>query len=132
MQIVCPACAAAYEVPMTLLKPGKAVRCARCAGEWVPSPAAASDVSMDALPQAAFAAAPASEFVPEGARPSRRPPIARPLPPRRNMALRVAWAASVVAVLLLGWGAYAERTMIMQAWPPSIRLYAALGLAAGN
>jgi hypothetical protein len=46
------------------------------------------------------------------------------------MALRIAWAASVVIVLLLGWGAYAERTMIMQIWPPSIRLYAALGLAA--
>jgi hypothetical protein len=35
-----------------------------------------------------------------------------------------------MAVLLLGWGAYAERSAIMRAWPPSIRLYAALGLAA--
>ena len=129
MQIVCPACAAAYEVPMTLLKPGKAVRCARCAGEWVPSPAV-SDVSTDTLAQAASATAPASEFVPEVNRSPRRPPTPRPLPARRNMALRIAWAASVVIVLLLGWGAYAERTMIMQTWPPSIRLYAALGLAA--
>jgi predicted Zn finger-like uncharacterized protein len=131
MQIVCPACAAAYEVPMTLLRPGKAVRCARCAGEWVPSPAA-SDGPMDALAQTASAAAPASEFVPEVNRPSRRPPTPRPLPARPNVALRIAWAASVVVVLLLGWAAYAERTVIMQAWPPSIRLYAALGLAAGH
>jgi predicted Zn finger-like uncharacterized protein len=131
MQIVCPACAAAYEVPMTLLKPGKAVRCARCAGEWVPS-AAASDVSMDALAQTASAATPASEFVSEVNRSPRRPPTPRPLPARRNMALRIAWAASVVVVLLLAWGAYAERTVIMQAWPPSIRLYAALGLTAGH
>jgi len=128
MQIICPTCAATYEVPMTLLKPGKAVRCARCAGEWVPS-SAASDVLMDAQAQAASAA---PEFVPEVNRPSRRPPPPRPLPARPNMALRVAWAASVVVVLLLGWGAYAERTMIMQAWPPSIRLYAALGLATGH
>jgi predicted Zn finger-like uncharacterized protein len=131
MQIICPACAAAYEVPMTLLKPGKAVRCARCAGQWVPSPAA-SDVLTDALPQAAPAAAPAAEFVPEAIRQPRRPPAPRPLPARRNMALRIAWAASVVVVLLLGWGAYAERTVIMQAWPPSIRLYTALGLTAGH
>jgi hypothetical protein len=51
---------------------------------------------------------------------------------RPNTTLRVAWAASVVIVLLLGWGAVAERTMIMQIWPPSIRLFAALGLTAGN
>jgi predicted Zn finger-like uncharacterized protein len=131
MQIVCPACAAAYEVPMTLLKPGKAVRCARCAGEWVPSPAT-PDVSMDAPAQAASASVPAPEFVPEAARPSRRPPTPGPLPTRPNRALRIAWAASVVVVLLLGWVAYAERTMIMQTWPPSIRLYAALGLTAGH
>jgi predicted Zn finger-like uncharacterized protein len=131
MQIICPACAATYEVPMTLLKPGKAVRCARCAGEWVPSPAA-PEVPMDVQPQAAPAAAPAPEFVAEVIRPPRRPPMPRPLPPRPNMAPRIAWAASVAVVLLLGWGAYAERTMIMQIWPPSIRLYAALGLTAGH
>ena len=131
MQIVCPACAAAYEVPMTLLKPGKAVRCARCAGEWVPS-LAASDAPMDAQAPAASVAAPASEFVPEVNRSSRRPPTPRPFPARPNMALRIAWAASVVVVLLLGWGAYAERAVIMQTWPPSIRLYAALGLAEGH
>ena len=131
MQIVCPTCAAAYEVPMTLLKPGKAVRCARCAGEWVPS-LAASDAPMEAQAQAASVAAPASEFVPEVNRPSRRPPTPRPFPARPNMALRIAWAASVVVVLLLGWGAYAERTTIMQIWPPSIRLYAAFGLTGGH
>jgi predicted Zn finger-like uncharacterized protein len=131
MQIVCPTCAAAYEVPMTLLKPGKAVRCARCAGEWVPS-LPASDAPMDAQAQAASVAAPASEFVPEVNRSSRRPPTPRPFPARPNMALRIAWAASVVVVLLLGWGAYAERAVIMQTWPPSIRLYAALGLAEGH
>jgi len=135
MQIICPACAASYEVPMTLLKPGKAVRCARCAREWVPSPVV-PEVVMGAQPQAAPAAATAAASAPELAsevmRPLRRPPMARPLPARPNVALRAAWVASVVVVLLLGWGAYAERTMIMQIWPPSVRLYAALGLSAGH
>jgi hypothetical protein len=48
------------------------------------------------------------------------------------MTLRVAWVTSVVILLVLGWGAYAERTTIMQIWPPSIRLYAALGLTDGH
>ncbi len=120
---------------MTLLKPGQAVRCARCAREWVPSPAVpegAMGAEPQTVPAAATAAAPVPEVAPEVMRPLRRPPMARPLPPRPNVALRGAWVVSVVAVLLLGWGAYAERTMIMQIWPPSIRLYAALGLTAGH
>jgi hypothetical protein len=59
-----------------------------------------------------------------------RPATLRPAAPRRNVALPLAWAATISAILLLGWGAYAERSAIMQAWPPSIRLYAALGLSA--
>jgi hypothetical protein len=54
-----------------------------------------------------------------------RPPEARP-----NVALRVLWTASVVAILVLGWAAYAGRATIMHAWPSSARLYAALGLSA--
>ena len=51
---------------------------------------------------------------------------------RPNVALRIAWAASIVAVLVLGWGAYAWRAAIMEAWPASIRLYAALGLTGDH
>jgi predicted Zn finger-like uncharacterized protein len=119
MQIVCPACTAAYEVPLTLLKPGKAVRCARCAHEWVPSSA------MLEAPTGALA-----EAGPIGM--AEEPEIFLPMDPppraRGNTALRLAWAGSIVVLALLGWAAYAERTPIMQAWPPSIRLYAALGL----
>lgn len=77
MKIVCPACAAAYEVPMTLLKPGKAVRCARCAGEWVPPPPA-PEKPMEATPEEIPAAAPPPEWNPRRrgrrtARPWRNP-----------------------------------------------------------
>ena len=133
MQIVCPACDAAYEVPMTLLKPGQAVRCARCAREWVPSPTSPEQPS-DLQPEPASADASAPELSPEAVRRTRRAPrrspMAQPVAPRPSVMLRLAWAASIIAALLLLWGAYAQRTTIMQLWPPSIRLYAALGLAA--
>jgi len=138
MRIVCPACTAAYEVPPTLLKPGQVVRCARCAREWVPSPAALEaqmEASAEANPTVAPVAEPAAEPTTRGTpdfdvsairRTLSAPPPERP----RSVAPRLAWAASIVAVLLLGWGAYAGRSAIMHAWPPSIRLYAALGLTA--
>ena len=122
MQIVCPACNAAYEVPQTLLKPGKAVRCARCKGQWVPS--------IDA-PEASMADTMDTYLPPDEAPMAGTDVVwpARESPLRPSNALRVAWAASVVAVLLLATGAVAGRAGIMHAWPPSIRLYAALGLA---
>jgi predicted Zn finger-like uncharacterized protein len=124
MQIVCPACSAAYEVPMTLLRPGQMVRCARCAREWVPSPDAPGEPTV--APMTAAAAAP--DWESDGIPPAPWPPQARAPMARPNVALRLAWAASVVAILALGWGAYAGRTTIMQVWPASVRLYAALGL----
>jgi hypothetical protein len=42
--------------------------------------------------------------------------------------LRLAWAASVLILVLLAWAAYGWRAEIMHAWPASERLYAALGL----
>jgi predicted Zn finger-like uncharacterized protein len=39
MKIVCPSCAAAYEVPESVVASKRAVRCARCGGDWVPGAA---------------------------------------------------------------------------------------------
>jgi len=116
---------------MTLLKPGQAVRCARCAREWVPAPAE-PEAPVTAEPESARAALPNSDVSPEVIRPRRPAPVAPPVVSRPNVVLRLAWAVSIFAILLLGWGAYAQRTTIMQIWPPSIRLYIALGLAAGH
>lgn len=67
------------------------------------------------------------------ARPVRRPsPFARLMAqsegPRVGAALWASWVVSILAVLLLCWAAYAWRSDLMAAWPPSQRLYAALGL----
>jgi hypothetical protein len=53
---------------------------------------------------------------------------AHPALPRSSTALRLAWAASIVLLLLFLAAAYAWRGQIVAAWPPSARAYAALGL----
>lgn len=127
MRIVCPACAAAYEVPVERLVPGRAVRCARCGTDWTP---------LAAEPERAPAA---PELQPEPLPPPPEPEPATAIPiaasseaPSRAAgpvsALGVAWAVSILVLLAAAWGAYAERGAVMHAWPPSIRAYAALGL----
>jgi predicted Zn finger-like uncharacterized protein len=137
MRIVCPTCTATYEVPTALLKPGQPVRCARCTKEWVPSEELEDDPP--AAPQV-LAADPAPVVVPAPMGQAERAPTPRPaaskLPgapptPRASM-LRLAWVASFVVLGVLVWGAYSQRVAIMQGWPPSIRVYAALGLAGGK
>jgi|SRR6185437_8973134 len=58
--------------------------------------------------------------------------VAEPSPRREATLLRLAWAASVVVLLLLAWAAYGWRAEIIHAWPASERLYAALGLLPGG
>lgn len=36
MRLECPDCAAAYDVPESLVVPGREVRCVRCGHDWVP------------------------------------------------------------------------------------------------
>ena len=50
-------------------------------------------------------------------------------PPPRGAGLALAWIASAALIVALLAAGYVFRTSIMQAWPPSTRLYAALGLA---
>jgi predicted Zn finger-like uncharacterized protein len=140
MRIACPSCQAEYDVPDTMLAGRRAVRCARCGEEWHPEPAApAATESLPATvpeaeppavePEPAAAAEPAASptlFVPP-----REPRAGRPAPqPRRAGAgVLVGWVATVVILAGLLYTGYAWRDRLMAAWPPSTRLYAALGLA---
>ncbi len=131
MRIVCPICSATYEVPDALLAPGRAVRCTRCSEQWV------------AIPDASAAPAEAGDEPPVAMPPLQRPTAAppprltamdrlasQPAPPQRTgFGLPAAWAASLVVLLLFGWGLVAWRTDLMRAWPPSTWLYDAIGLA---
>ena len=55
--------------------------------------------------------------------------VRRPTARRSGLLPIAAWIASLVLLALLVDAAYIWRAQIMAAWPPSERLYAALGLA---
>ncbi len=159
MHVVCPSCAAAYEVPEALLGHGaRRLRCARCAREWtVEHPAQAPSASAPGQKGGADARPPIDATpLPPGPRP---PPLSptpsasqslSPLPsplrvsPRRDELVRttsryeepeipgrpwLGWVAALLALAVLCLGAYVWRGQIMAWWPQSVRIYAALGLA---
>jgi predicted Zn finger-like uncharacterized protein len=129
MRIVCPICSATYEVRDALLAPGRTVRCARCGEQWAAVPA-----SGPARPEA-FDESP-TRTTPMGL--SGEPPPLTAMDrlashpaalPRTDVRLRAAWAASIAVLLLCGLGVIVWRADLMRAWPPSTRLYDAIGLA---
>ena len=143
MRIACPSCEAEYEVPDGILAAHSKVRCARCGEEWHPVAGTAAP-----LPAALPAALPVEEtdetraMVPvEPAAESVPPTLV--VPPRQpgSSLVRRAGSERATTAVLLGWvltvlvlggalyAGYAWRDRLMTAWPPSTRLYAALGLA---
>jgi predicted Zn finger-like uncharacterized protein len=145
MRIECPHCAAIYDVPEERLEGRKAVRCARCGTEFVPGQEAAMPEEPPWPEPVIETEAPKPELTeePVEAEPQPRAPLSRQgmpsisamqrlaqsaSPPPRSTAPLIAWIASLVFVALLIWAAVNWRADIMQAWPPSTRAYAALGL----
>jgi predicted Zn finger-like uncharacterized protein len=144
MRITCPNCDAAYEVPEALMTgAARPVRCARCATVWRPA-----ETAPPPLPPALAAAPPADvadasiNFAPATAHPGLgpvpRPPLVAEGPPalrrardgRRSagLALFAGWVLSLAFLAALVWSGWHWRAAVMEAWPPSIRLYAAIGL----
>ena len=136
MQIDCPACAAGYEVPDALLAGRRPVRCARCGHQWVPQapppPILLRADGGGTEPERASMDAPARPLVPSA------PRQAGPLAPRvsgsglaaasASRALRLAWAGSLVLVAAALALLLVYHRPIARAWPPSLRVYGALGL----
>ncbi len=124
MRLVCPHCAAAYDVPPALLAGRSAVRCARCGQRWGQQGASLPEEGPARLdagpgelppPKPEDALAPALGPTPAAARP-------------RDLGLRLAWAASALVLTLGAGSAVAWRSDVMHVWPPSERLYSVLGL----
>lgn len=123
MRLTCPSCAATYDVPEALRPARRRIRCSACGMEWVAEP----DAPAEAAPvAAAVVAAPEPPPRPAPAVPPRilLPP---PPPPRRRSGLIAAWIASLVLLAVLAGAAWVERAAVIKAWPPSARVYAALG-----
>jgi len=53
---------------------------------------------------------------------------AHPAKPPSTLGLRVAWVASLLIIVAVLTGAYAWRSHVIAAWPPSERAYTFLGL----
>jgi len=163
MRIVCPSCAAVFDVPKMRLTPGQEVRCARCGTDWTPledpsPPADAAVAEPFQPPEPPHAAVPPELTRPElsgaGAASSmvadravfdepasaqlysglsrlRRSARARfNLVTPAEAAVAAGWAASIALVAGMAWASVAWRGDVMHAWPPSERIYAALGLSA--
>lgn len=155
MQIACPVCSANYEVPDQMLGPGRKVRCAKCGHQWVPGPAPVRNAASPPRPTPAPSpgSPPRANFrerLSELPRVSTQPqplvmepvdrlrstvaeePAYQVTERRSSPAVWIGWVASVIVWGLVIWAAYAYRAEIMAAWPPSQRLYVALGLGPGS
>jgi predicted Zn finger-like uncharacterized protein len=125
MQIVCPACETAYDVPGTALRPGRALRCARCRHQWVPVP------DEPEMPATVEPVEPVPPPAPEYVAPLPIPRASQASVPQASYAVRAEVAAAWFLTALLLAAGIAEsvywRASIVKAWPPSERAYALLG-----
>jgi predicted Zn finger-like uncharacterized protein len=138
MRIVCPSCQAAYEVPDRLISQApRRLCCARCGHEWQPPELVRAEPAAAAIPLPPEPPPrPPEPPVRAAARSTEPPDEPAIMPPRRRVSSvgasnRVAvlgWLMSVLVLAMLGGAAVAWRVDVMVAWPPSQRVYAALGL----
>ena len=119
-----------YDVPDRQMKVGRKGRCAGCQNQWVPVIASLDIAEVEAEEAVPAAAHAAMASLPGMTAMDRL--AAHQVVPKRNMVLLAAWVGSGVGVMLLVFAAYGWRADLMSAWPPSVRLYAALGLVGGH
>ena len=134
MRIVCPSCAARYEIADAMLAKPRTVRCSRCAREWVQDPIPPAEEA-PATQDPPAPPEPAEPIV-EAAQPPPPAPVAiEPLAPpaqihpspnvpkRTDAKVTLAWIVSLLTLAALGFAAYTYRVEIQAAWPPSERLF---------
>jgi predicted Zn finger-like uncharacterized protein len=140
MQITCPSCGTVYSVPDEKLM-GRAVKCARCGTKWSPlpdPPAFGTHSQPTPKPPPEPPPEPVPPRVPlmisDAASPKPEPQwpfvsgtVLPPPPEPRSKGLLMAWVASIALLLAVVAGAYAKRDNVMQAWPPSQRVYGLFG-----
>jgi predicted Zn finger-like uncharacterized protein len=125
MQITCPSCAADYEVPASRLTPRRMVRCARCAGQWVPD-----HPDDDAVPREP------AEHSPSDLRAASLPSMtamdrlaASPAPRPLSAALLGAWVLTVVVLVGALAATVTWRAAVIRTWPASALILEPFGQA---
>ncbi len=141
MRIQCPSCETVYNVPDQTVAAGRKVQCAQCGVKWAPAPPPV----LPPMPRPAPPVMPAPAVPPPlpatPSFPAIDPafvispwPVIEPAPPgswarrQRPWGLIAAWAGSLALVAAIVALAIIERGTVMNAWPPSTRLFAMLGL----
>lgn len=131
MRIACPDCNAVYELPPESVRPGRGVKCARCATVWVPVALEDAEPEIRPLaPEPSPDPAPQPEPPPSPREPTPipEPPPTPEAPQRSVFPVLLAWLLTAVILAALAWAAITQRTAIIQAWPPAERAYRLLHL----
>jgi len=136
MELTCPACAAAYNVPDAMIGEGRQIRCARCGHQWFATPSQGTSESSEAPPAppapppAEPEPAPTTVLAPE---PEPEPEPEAPAepeltsPPPRSIGLWLAWAASLALVVGAAGALWQFQAAVTAVWPPFGRLAAWFG-----
>jgi predicted Zn finger-like uncharacterized protein len=135
MQIICPSCSTAYSVPDEKLV-GRTVKCARCGMKWLPLTELPPESARPPPPPEPpppreplmIAADPPAQAKPEPQWPFAGVTVPAAPEEPRSKGLLMAWVASIAFLLVVAASAYAKRDNVMQAWPPSQRVYGLFGL----
>lgn len=130
MRVSCPACRTEYDVPAEAR--GRKLRCANCGhqfragGDPPRPPPPERPRPAPPPPEAQTPAAPRAEQAPRRAEALAAAPASSG---GSAIAPRLGWVASIAVLALAGIALHLFRAEIVEAWPPMLRLYAALGLS---
>jgi len=141
-EIICPECAATYQVPDAALGAGRKVRCAACKTLWLARPSASAMAAGPAVEAEAIIATPDEAVAPPPPAPVAAPPASKPPAPRgsrqRPWHQRIAAPSRpraargpMLAALAFGLvvvAAVGLRATIVHHVPETGRVFAALGL----
>ena len=126
MRLVCPSCAATYDVARDILPQSGQVRCARCGTEWQIERQAPAPREPDPEPPDMVRPAP---VWPEVLAPAPLPVGPASVGPalKRNRNVAAAWALSALVLVVLAAAVLVFHDDIQRTWPPSARLFSLFG-----
>jgi predicted Zn finger-like uncharacterized protein len=134
MRIVCPSCAAKYEVPASRMTPQRKVRCVRCGNAWLPSeqpaqaPTDPDPLEFRAEPEVEHEAQPVTALPPVSAMDRLTAMAPRS---RASAGLVTAWVMTFVALTAAVGAVALWREPLVRAWPASSRILGRIEPVAG-